>query len=261
MTDADGSRQQSRQDDAEAAAKAAADERRWSRDLQKFERSRLERVQASARVWLGVLTTLLGLLGSVVLLKGGDLVTGVTDSGPFQLILVVLVGLVFAVTVFALIYGGQATWGGLGNITQPPSPRDNKPGDVRPEWMRAWFGIANWLAMRPDRKDAERWDAEREEARREEAKGSSGKKDWQRYKDRSLISADRRRVYLHASRTAGVIAAALIAVLAIMAVIAGTVSPAPAEVIVIHHGRTNCVPASNHLKYTGVTQVIPVNSC
>ncbi len=252
MTGADGSRQQSRQGDAEAAA----EERRWSRDLQKFERSRLERVQASARVWLGVLTTLLGLLGSVVLLKGGDLVTGVTDSGPFQLILVVLVGLVFAVTVLALIYGGQATWGGLGNITQPAGPEDD-----RPCWLRAWFNIANGLAMRPDRRDAKRWDAEREEARCEEAKGSSAKKDWQRYKDRSLTSADRRRVYLHASRTAGVIAAALIAVLAIMAVIAGTVSPAPAEVIVIHHGLTSCVPASNHLKYTGVTQVIPVNSC
>jgi hypothetical protein len=117
--------------------------------------------------------------------------------------------------------------------------------------MRAWSGIANWLAMRPDRRDAEREQAERE----------AGKKRWEIYKERSTTSADRRRVYLHASRTAGVIAAALIAVLAIRAVIAGTVSPALTEVIVVHHGQTNCVPASNNLKYTGVTQVVPVSSC
>ena len=66
---------------AEDRTQAAADAGRWERDRQKFEHSRLERVQASARVWLGVLTTLLGLLGSVVLLKGGDLVTDVTASG------------------------------------------------------------------------------------------------------------------------------------------------------------------------------------
>ena len=203
-----------------------------------------------------MLTTLLGLLGSVVLLKGGELVTGVTDSGPLQVILIVLVGLVFAVTVIAVIYGGQATWGGLGNIPPPVGPKDDRPKDDQPEddrpgWMRAWSGIANWLAMRPDRRDAEREQAERE----------AGKKRWEIYKERSTTSADRRRVYLHASRTAGVIAAALIAVLAIRAVIAGTVSPALTEVIVVHHGQTNCVPASNNLKYTGVTQVVPVSSC
>lgn len=162
------------------------------------------------------------------------------------MILIVLVGLVFAVTVIAVIYGGQATWGGLGNLPPPVGPKDDQPG-----WMRAWSGSANWLAMRPDRRDAEREQAERE----------AGKKRWEIYKERSTTSADRRRVYLHASRTAGVIAAALIAVLAIMAVIAGTVSPALTEVIVVHHGQTNCVPASNNLKYTGVTQVVPVSSC
>ena len=55
--------------------------------------------------------------------------------------------------------------------------------------------------------------------------------------------------------------AALIAVLAVLAVIAGTVSPAPAEVIVIHHGRISCGRAGDNGKYAGVTQVIPVSSC
>jgi hypothetical protein len=85
----------------------------WFRAYQNWRRGRLERVQASARVWLGVLTTLLGLLGSVVLFKGGDLITGVTRNGWFQAVLIIVVGLVFASAVLALIAGGSATWGGL----------------------------------------------------------------------------------------------------------------------------------------------------
>lgn len=81
------------------------------------------------------------------------------------------------------------------------------------------------------------------------------------YKEGSLNSADRRRALLHASRNLGVVAASLIAVLAIVATIAGTVSPAPSEVIVVYHGRFSCVPVADNAKYTGVTQVVPVNSC
>ena len=57
------------------------------------------------------------------------------------------------------------------------------------------------------------------------------------------------------------VAAGLIAVLAIAAIIAGTVSPAPSDVIVVYHGRFTCVPAGDNAKYTSVTQVVPVNSC
>jgi hypothetical protein len=85
----------------------------WRRAYEKARRTRLERVQASARVWLGVLTTLFGLLGSVVLFKGGDLVTGVTASGWFQGVLILLVGLVLVSAILAMIAGGAATWGGL----------------------------------------------------------------------------------------------------------------------------------------------------
>jgi hypothetical protein len=145
--------------------KTAGEAERWSRDLQKFDRTRLERVQASARVWLGVLTTLLGLLGSVVLFKGGDLVTGVTANGLFQGILIVLVGVVFAVTILAVIFGGQATWGGLAIATQqagteaavlgaagyeaslPSLGLVTRPADPRPLWRRAWFSFAALLAL------------------------------------------------------------------------------------------------------------------
>ena len=57
------------------------------------QRMRLERIQAAAQVWLGVLTTLLGLLGSVVLFKGGDLVTEITANSAFVGVLIGLVGL------------------------------------------------------------------------------------------------------------------------------------------------------------------------
>jgi hypothetical protein len=84
---------------------------------------------------------------------------------------------------------------------------------------------------------------------------------WKVHRDRTLASADRRRVYLHASRATGVIAAGLIAVLAIVAVIAGTVSPVPTVVIVVHHGRLTCAPVGESQRFTGVTQVITVSSC
>jgi hypothetical protein len=207
-------------------------------------------------VFLGVLTTLLGLLGSVVLLKGGDLVTGVTDSGLFQGILVAVVGLVFAVTVLAVIFGGQVIWGGLADISRPLDGDQAGPPAVprissghRQWWLRAWFRFASVLALNPDRRRPGRPDG----------KGTSARAPaWQVHRDRSLASADRRRIYLHASRSVGVIAAGL---LAILAVIAGTVSPAPAQVIVIHHGRVGCGPVSRSLTYTGVTQVVPVTHC
>lgn len=262
MTDADDVPQDSREGAGEA--------KRWSDDLQEFERTRLKRVQASARVWLGVLTTLLGLLGSVVLFKGGDLVTGVTGNGLFQGILIVLVGMVFAVTILAVIFGGQATWGGLAIATQQSGTEAavlgaagheasltseaavTRPADPRPWWRRAWFSFAALVAMSSQPK-----------------KSGSGltksatppKPAWMAYRDWSLASAERRRVYLHASRFAGVIAAGLIALLAIVAVIAGTVSPVPTQVIVIHNGRLSCGPVSASRTFTGVTQVVTVSGC
>lgn len=56
-------------------------------------------------------------------------------------------------------------------------------------------------------------------------RGPTAKPGWKMYRDWSLATAERRRVHLHASRFAGVIAAGMIALLAIMAFIEGTVSP------------------------------------
>ena len=84
---------------------------------------------------------------------------------------------------------------------------------------------------------------------------------WQKYMEDIVDTADRNRIYLHASRVLGVFAAFFIAALAIVAVIAGTVAPAPSDVVVVYHGRFRCVPVGDYAKYTGVTQVISVSSC
>jgi hypothetical protein len=239
-----------RSPEADGAPAAGSEQQAWTRDLEKSQRTQLKRVQASARVWLGVLTTLLGLLGSVVLFKGGDLVTGVTSSGAFQAILIVLVGMVFGVAVLALIYGGQATWGGLSILPQPLGA-ESAEADSRPWWLHAWFGFASLMALRFLLSHG----GERQQHK---------EPDWEVYRRRTIRSAHRRLTYLHASRTAGVAAAALIAMLAIFAVIAGTVSPPaapPAYVIVVHHGRLTCMEVGAGLGYTNVTNVIPVSSC
>jgi hypothetical protein len=226
-----------------ASTQAAGQAEGWETDRQKFEHTQLERVQASARVWLGVLTTLLGLLGSVVLFKGGDLVTGVTASGLFQVILLVLVSTVFVVTVLAVIFGGQATWGGLAYAAAPAA----RPAAPRPRWLRAWFSFARAIGL---------WSQPKTFSR-----GAAAEPRWKIYRDWSQASAERRRVYLHASRFAGVIAAGLIALLAIMAIIAGTVSPAATDVVVVHHGRVSCGPVNQSGTLTGVTQVMTVSNC
>lgn len=95
----------------------------WIQDYQAWRRGRLKGVQDSASVWLGLLTTLLTLLGSVVLFKGGDLVISVTDNGWFQFFLILLVGLVFVAAILALIAGGSATWGGATRFGCVPGRR------------------------------------------------------------------------------------------------------------------------------------------
>lgn len=241
MADADGTEADGRQ--------TAASAEQWNKAVQKFELAKLERVQSSARVWLGVLTTLLGLLGSVVLIKGGDLVTEVTANGAFQTILIFLVAVVLAVTVLAVIFGGQATWGGLGFATSPPVPT---APDSRPRWRRAWFRVA--VAI-------DSWSGSKKSATGRPGDAPRADGDGAAFRDWSLASAERHTIYLHASRSAGVLAAALIALLAIVAIMAGTVSPAPSYVIVVHHGRVSCSAVTQSGTFTGVTQVVTVGNC
>jgi hypothetical protein len=84
---------------------------------------------------------------------------------------------------------------------------------------------------------------------------------WEKYRDDIVDNADRNRLYLHASRVLGVFAAVFIAALAIVAVVAGTVAPAPSDVIVVHNGQLTCGPVVDSTKYTDVTNVVPVTSC
>jgi hypothetical protein len=247
----------------ENAQAADSDEPGWHADYLSWRRARLQRVQDSARVWLGVLTTLVGLLGSVVLFKGGDLVTGVTDSGWFQAGLVVLIFLVFASAVLALVAGGMATWGGLADIVppaeQPGAVPGPEPGGPRAPYAAAgrWRGRrSRWLWRLLAGKPA----AGRPLLTRGELRAAPGEP-WQKYKAESLNTATLHRAYLHASRRLGIVTAALIAALAVLAIISGTIAPAPADVIVIHSGRSACVPAGATGAFTHVSQVIPVSSC
>ena len=166
----------------------------------------------------------------------------------FRVVLIILLGLVFAVAVLAVIFGSQATWGGLSSIIQSTDAVENEDSSNKSWWHPQWYGLAKMFAFFHPAKPGP-----------QEVK--NGKAPWEWYRDRILHSAHRRRVYLHASRTAGVIVAGLIALLAIVAVIAGTVSPPPSEVIVVHHGLLTCGPVSDSTTYKGVTQVIPVTNC
>ena len=237
----------------------------WDRDYGKWRRARLRRVQDSARVWLGVLTTLLGLLGSVVMFKGGSLVTGVTSNGWWQTVLILLVGIVFATAVLAVVVGGVATWGGLKDIPPAGDPQAPSPDDNRGRWGRRLFRIVLTIALisQEDRKKAlEVFGGE--VVGRQELRDSSARAlevAWQKYRDDIVDNADRNRLYLHASRVLGVFAAVFIAVLAIVAVVAGTVAPAPSDVIVVHHGQLTCGPVGDSTKFTDVTHVVPVTSC
>jgi membrane protein YqaA with SNARE-associated domain len=251
-----------------------SDDYLWDRDYAKWRRACLRRVQDSARVWLGVLTTLHGLLGSVVLFKGGSLVTGVTSNGWWQTVLILLVGIVFATAVLAVVVGGVATWGGLKDIppeegSQPPSSEKNG-GKLRHKnrgkWGRRLFTVILMVAWisREDRETALKV-FEGEPAGSVQRPGDYSSKDqddpWKKYRDDIVDNADRNRLYLHASRVLGVFAAVFIAVLAIVAVVAGTVAPAPSDVIVVQHGRLICGPVGDTTKYTDVTHVVPVTSC
>jgi hypothetical protein len=237
----------------------------WDRDYGKWRRARLRRVQDSARVWLGVLTTLLGLLGSVVLFKGGSLVTGVTSNRWWQAVLILLIGIVFATAVLAVVVGGVATWGGLKDIPPAGDPQPPSPDSNRGKWGRRLFRIVLTIALisREDRKKAlEVFGGE--VTGRQELRDSSARDlelAWQKYRDDIVDNADRNRLYLHASRVLGVFAAVFIAVLAIVAVVAGTIAPAPSDVIVVHHGQLTCGPVGDTTKFTDVTHVVPVTSC
>ena len=134
----------------------ASETAQWKLDLEQAQHTQLDRVQASARVWLGVLTTLLTLLGSVVLFKGGSLVTEVTPNWGFRVVLIILVGLVFAVAVLAVIFGSQATWGGLSSIIQSTDAVENEDSSNKSWWHPQWYGLAKMFAFSTPRNPARR---------------------------------------------------------------------------------------------------------
>ena len=226
--------QQTRQDFQWAAPGA----QRWSDDYQTSTHTRLDRVHASAGVWLGVLTTIVTLVGSLVLLKGGSLVTEVTTNFTLQVLLLCLVCLVFLVAVLALLAGAIATWGGLWDL----SGQAQAQLDSDPKWRRI-TRVAHRLAFIGD------------------PPTDSSQPVWAVYRHKYGSNAERSRTYLHASRTLGGIAAGLVGLAAVAAMVVGTLAPPPTYVLVVYRGMVTCSTTENTNYPPGVTQVTPVDSC
>jgi hypothetical protein len=215
----------------------AADRQQWAQERRTFEHTRLDKVQAASRVWLGVLTTLVGLSGSVVLVKGNTLLTGLTSSRAFQWATVCLIAVGFLFSVLAIISGAAASWGGLSAVGHGEQPR----------WRKAVFWLILLFAFDKGTMPAARIYSFPDEVAE--------------YRDQYERAAVSRRNLLQASRALGAIAAATVAVLAVVILLAGAVAPAPTDVIVIRGGRPTCEPVSAAQKETGVTRIIPVSQC
>src|SRR5712691_3478608 len=93
--------------------KGSREDKRWEKDRVDAEHTRLARIQASANVWLGILGTLFGLSGAVVLIKGSTAFATWTHNAWLHWGLLVMVGLPFAVGLLPFTMAGVATWGGL----------------------------------------------------------------------------------------------------------------------------------------------------
>lgn len=215
--------------------KITKDERRWEQEREDAEHTRLTRVQSSANVWLGILGTLFGLSGAVVLVKGSTAFVVSTHNTWLHWGLIVLVGATFATAILALMMGGAATWGGLVN-----------PADPHPAEHPFLDQFILTFGARDSKKSIRYW--------QESASPETYREKYNRW-------ADRRRAYLHASRGLGVAAALLAGCVVIWIFAAGTVSQASPSIIVVHQGRVTCGTIKNAEKYTRITQVISVAQC
>jgi len=217
--------------------RSRTDDHLWLEDYQRFEHTRLDRVQAAAQVWLGVLTTLVGLAGSVVLIKGNALLSGLTSSLICQWVTICLIVLGFGFALLAIISGAAASWGGLSAVDHGSMPGYRKL--VFRVILRFAFDkepMPESLAVEPKSKAA-------------------------RYRDRYQRAAVSRRNLLQASRALGILTAGIIAALAVVILLEGVIAPAPTDVMVIHGGRLTCAPVGDTLQYSDVTRVVPVTGC
>ena len=236
-TVADIKRYERRRPVRRSARSRTDDDHLWLEDYQRFEHTRLDRVQAAAQVWLGVLTTLVGLAGSVVLIKGNALLSGLTSSLLFQWVTICLIVLGFGSALLAIISGAAAGWGGLSAVGH---------GDL-PGYRALVFRLILCFAF----------DAEQMPAPLTVQPASKAA----RYRDQYQRAAISRRNLLQASRALGILTAAVIAALAVVILLEGVIAPAPADFIVIHGGRLTCGPVSAARQYSDVTRVIPVAGC
>lgn len=106
---------------AGAAEPAAGDDTgQWDLDYQTFRHGRLERVQDSARQWLGTITALLGLFSAAIVVGGGNSVSDL--SSTWRRVVFFAAVLVYALAFYSVGIGAAATFGGLG--LRPPNVND-----------------------------------------------------------------------------------------------------------------------------------------
>ena len=214
---------------------ATDDDARWDREFEEAEHTRLERVQSAANVWLGILGTLFGLSGAVVLVKGSTAFIASAHNTLLHSVLILVVVAAFLLAILAFMMGGAATWGGLSGPANAEPPR---------------HPILDWLIRNLGRSALESGIEDSGTAKRE---GTN--------RDRYNEWADQRRTYLHYSRGLGVAAAAFAGAAVIWIFVAGTMAQGSPVFMVVHQGRAACATISHAEKYKGITQVIPVAHC
>lgn len=238
--------------DQRVVSEGQLDTEDWRREYRQFVHSRVTTTQSQAQSWLGVMSTLLGLFSAVVVISHG---TAINDLpvGTVRVLVFGVAVIAYGVAFTAVVFGAQATWGGLGlgrSSTTGEATAQERSG--RPSRLRRGY---QWSWNPPPLAEQLPHDT------------------WLEYKKYQLQLADKLRRRLHRSRTLGVLAVLLAAIVA-MAVLGFGAFAHPAQtdtsVVVVHDGQVTCgsinVGADGQTRVgdrviSQATQVVVVSHC
>jgi hypothetical protein len=222
--------------DEHAVPEDESDAAEWRREYRQFVHGRVAQTQAQAQSWLGVMSTLLGLFSAVVVIGHGTAINELPVGTGGRGLVFVLAVVAYGLAIRAVVYGAQATWGGLG-LGPPPTTgeataqkRSTPPGQ-EDTGFRSWWSPTPLAEQLPS-------------------------DTWEEYRDSQLELADKLRRRLHRSRLLGVAAVLLAGILAMAVLGFGAfVHPAqaPTSVVVVHDGQVTC--GSINIGAGGQTQV------
>jgi hypothetical protein len=217
----------------------------WERDYRQFVHGRVERTQAQAQSWLGVMSTLLGLYSAVVVINHGTTINELPVGSGWRIVVYLLAVLAYGLAVSAVFYGAWATWGGLALGSNHGEAKIQESGWFKRNWSPTPHG---------------------------EQMPTTGR--WKDYQKNQFDLADKLRTRLHRSRVLGSFAVFLAATLAMVVLGIGAFvqppapTPAPTSVVVVHAGRVICASIGDDgLARVGgqvisqATQVVVVAHC